>query len=55
MPRRNINADERIDRSWSPEFIRAFMKKLKGNVEDKNSNKPAVRKNTGKFNNKNSK
>ena len=30
MPRRNINASERIDKRWSPDYIRILMRKLKG-------------------------
>ena len=30
MPRRNINAAERVDKRWSPDYIRSLMRKLKG-------------------------
>lgn len=28
MPRRNINAQERVDKKWSPDYIRQLMRKI---------------------------
>jgi hypothetical protein len=44
MPRRNINAEERLDRRWSPDYIRALMRKLKGNKIEQAYDEPAVKK-----------
>lgn len=44
MPRKNINAAERVDRRWSPDYIRAFMRKLKGGKTEQVYEEPEVQK-----------
>ena len=42
MPRRNINASEKIDKRWSPDYIRALMKKLKAGKIEQAYEEPVV-------------
>ena len=42
MPRRNINADERVDKRWSPEYIRSLMRKLRGGKLEQAYEQPEV-------------
>jgi hypothetical protein len=44
MPRRNINAQERVDKRWSPDYIRALMRKLKGGKLEQAYEEPNVEK-----------
>ena len=42
VPRRNINADERVDKRWSPEYIRSLMRKLRGGKLEQAYEQPEV-------------
>lgn len=44
MPRRNRNADERVDKKWSEDFIRQLMKKLQGEKRDNRHDRAEQRK-----------
>lgn len=46
MPRRNINASERIDTRWSPDYIRTLMRKLKGGKLEQAYEEPDIQKDT---------
>ena len=46
MPRRNINASERIDKRWSPDYIRILMRKLKGGKIEQAYEEPDIKKDT---------
>lgn len=46
MPRRNINASERIDKPWSPDYIRTLMRKLKSGKIEQVYEEPDIRKDT---------
>ena len=53
MPRKNINAAERIDKRWSPDYIRSLMRKLKGGKMEQAYEEPIIQKENHRKDNKN--
>ena len=44
LPRKNINAAERVDKRWSPDYIRSLMRKLRGGQLEQAYEQPVIQK-----------